>query len=197
MAGRMIGDGWAVSPTGQRRWGTVGAAGLALFTYDPDVESICLLLQHRAEWTSFGNTWAIPGGAREIGETAIEASLRESYEETLMDLSQIHIFEEKITAHMPLDHVLRRHLLSENKIPPYDYEEYTEKQPPGSAWTYTTVLAAVPRPIEVHLTPESIELLWVPLADIENYNLLDAFREALPEILHPDFIDQLHQHFQY
>jgi 8-oxo-dGTP diphosphatase len=40
------------------------------------------LLQHRAAWVDHGNTWGIPGGAIEQGETPIKAALREAEEET-------------------------------------------------------------------------------------------------------------------
>jgi len=44
----------------------------------PDFE---VLLQHRAEWSHFGGTWGVPGGARHEGETAVAAAVREAGEE--------------------------------------------------------------------------------------------------------------------
>lgn len=57
-------------------WGRFGSAGLLAF--DPDRG---IMLQHRAEWSHFGGTWGIPGGARHQGEAAVDAALRESHEE--------------------------------------------------------------------------------------------------------------------
>jgi 8-oxo-dGTP diphosphatase len=39
------------------------------------------LLQHRAPWVHNGDTWGIPGGARDSHETPTEAALREAHEE--------------------------------------------------------------------------------------------------------------------
>ena len=40
-----------------------------------------ILLQHRAPWVHNGDTWGIPGGARDSHETPTEAALREAHEE--------------------------------------------------------------------------------------------------------------------
>jgi 8-oxo-dGTP diphosphatase len=42
-------------------------------------------MQHRAPWVHNGNTWGIPGGARDSHEATLEAALREAYEEIGMD----------------------------------------------------------------------------------------------------------------
>lgn len=47
-----------------------------------------ILLLHRQEHTSHGNTWAIPGGKLEKSETPIEAAIRETMEETGFDISK-------------------------------------------------------------------------------------------------------------
>lgn len=70
------GDAWVVAPTGERYWGRFGAAGL--LAIDPHQG---VLLQHRVSWSHFGDTWALPGGARHEGESAIDGALRESQEE--------------------------------------------------------------------------------------------------------------------
>ncbi|WP_394552170.1 NUDIX domain-containing protein [Agromyces sp. MMS24-JH15] len=70
------GDGWVAGPDGQRYWGRYGAAGLLAISPDREI-----LLQHRAEWSHFGGTWGIPGGARHEDESAIEAAVREAEEE--------------------------------------------------------------------------------------------------------------------
>ncbi len=70
------GDAWVVAPTGERYWGRFGAAGL--LALDPDRG---VLLQHRVSWSHFGDTWALPGGARHEGESATDGALREAAEE--------------------------------------------------------------------------------------------------------------------
>lgn len=73
------GDGWVVCAQGHRHWGRYGAAGLFLVADDS------VLLAHRIFWSHHGNTWGIPGGARDEQETAVEAALREAAEETGLD----------------------------------------------------------------------------------------------------------------
>ncbi|KHK99119.1 NTP pyrophosphohydrolase [Microbacterium mangrovi] len=70
------GDAWVVAPSGERYWGRYGAAGLLLIDAERRI-----LMQHRVEWSHFGGTWALPGGARHEGETARDAALREAGEE--------------------------------------------------------------------------------------------------------------------
>ncbi|MCW2794027.1 MAG: hypothetical protein JWO76_3125 [Nocardioides sp.] len=66
---------WATCYHGHRHWGARGAAGLML------ADRGRVLLQLRAHWTHQGGTWSIPGGARERGESAVQAALREAREE--------------------------------------------------------------------------------------------------------------------
>ena len=70
------GDAWVVAPTGERYWGRFGAAGLLAVDAERGV-----LLQHRVSWSHFGDTWALPGGARHEGESARDGAVREAAEE--------------------------------------------------------------------------------------------------------------------
>lgn len=70
------GDAWVVAPDGTRYWGRFGAAGLLAVDDQRGV-----LLQHRVTWSHFGDTWALPGGARHEGEPACDGALREAAEE--------------------------------------------------------------------------------------------------------------------
>ncbi|MFV0372522.1 NUDIX domain-containing protein [Microbacterium sp.] len=70
------GDAWVEAPDGRRYWGRFGAAGL--LAVDP---ARGILLQHRATWSHFGDTWGLPGGARHAEESAVDAALREAAEE--------------------------------------------------------------------------------------------------------------------
>lgn len=66
---------WATCTRGHAHWGRRGAAGLLL------AERGRVLLQLRARWAHQGGTWSIPGGARERGETWVQAAVREAGEE--------------------------------------------------------------------------------------------------------------------
>ena len=70
------GDAWVVAPSGERYWGAFGAAGLLALD-----EHRGVLLQHRVSWSHYGDTWALPGGARHEGESAGDGALREAAEE--------------------------------------------------------------------------------------------------------------------
>src|SRR4051812_3091566 len=73
---RDSGDAWVEGPDGRRFWGRYGAAGLLVHD-----ETAGILLQHRAEWSHFGGTWGLPGGARHEGESAVDGAIREAEEE--------------------------------------------------------------------------------------------------------------------
>jgi 8-oxo-dGTP diphosphatase len=73
------GDGWVACRCGGKHWGLHGAAGLLL------VRNRTLLLQHRSEWVHNGDTWGIPGGARDSHESPVQAAIREAVEETGID----------------------------------------------------------------------------------------------------------------
>lgn len=77
------GDGWITCAAGHRHWGRFGATGLLLMG-DGQV-----ILQHRAPWTHQGDTWGIPGGARDSHEDAITAALREAAEEAHLSAADI------------------------------------------------------------------------------------------------------------
>ncbi|PSK99368.1 ADP-ribose pyrophosphatase YjhB (NUDIX family) [Murinocardiopsis flavida] len=74
------GDGWVELADGTRRWGLFGAAGLLLHAADA-AGTGHVLLQHRALWSHMGGTWGVPGGARDSGESSLQAALREFGEE--------------------------------------------------------------------------------------------------------------------
>ena len=73
------GDGWIQCACGNKHWGLNGAAGILL------VRRTQILLQHRAPWVHNGDTWGIPGGARDSHESVLEAAIREAKEETGID----------------------------------------------------------------------------------------------------------------
>jgi 8-oxo-dGTP diphosphatase len=66
---------WATCTLGHVHWGPRGAAGLLVASQGQ------ALLQLRARWAHQGGTWSIPGGAKERGESSVDAALREAHEE--------------------------------------------------------------------------------------------------------------------
>jgi 8-oxo-dGTP pyrophosphatase MutT (NUDIX family) len=76
---------WHTCRLGHRHWGRRGAAGLLV------ADRGRVLLQLRAGWAHLGGTWSIPGGARERGETAVEAALREAGEEMAVRAADVEL----------------------------------------------------------------------------------------------------------
>jgi 8-oxo-dGTP pyrophosphatase MutT (NUDIX family) len=144
------GNGWVKCGQGHRHWGRHGAAGLLLRHVDGD-NSVRVLLQHRAAWSHHGDTWGIPGGARDSHESFEEAALREAHEESALDA----------------DLVVVRHSWQDDH----------------DGWKYVTVHA------EVAMLPrlqarglESVELRWVPIADVETMKLHPGFAASWPQV---------------
>jgi 8-oxo-dGTP diphosphatase len=79
------GDGWVDCACGNKHWGLNGAAGILI------VRGTQILLQHRAPWVHNGDTWGIPGGARDSHESTIEGAFREAVEETGIDTSLLTV----------------------------------------------------------------------------------------------------------
>jgi 8-oxo-dGTP diphosphatase len=92
---RDAGNGFVRCSYGHLHWGLHGAAGLLLI--DPERG---VLLQRRAWWVHHGQTWALPGGALEAGETPREAATREAHEEAAISPRAV-----RPTAASTVDHV--------------------------------------------------------------------------------------------
>ncbi len=78
---------------GHRHWGLFGAAGL-LIVRDDEV-----LLQLRSPRTHNGDTWSVPGGARDIRETPARAALREAEEEIGLSPADVELLAEVVDDH--------------------------------------------------------------------------------------------------
>lgn len=147
------GDGW-ITCGDHRHWGLFGAAGLLLVLRDADGAPSHLVLQHRALWSHLGGTWGIPGGALDLDEKPTAGALREASEEAAIDPDAVHIVGTHVLEH--------------------------------PSWTYTTVVADVAPGHRVEpraADPESLEVRWVALRDVDDLTLLPAFGEALPHLL--------------
>ena len=81
------GDGWVECRCGGKHWGKNGAAGLLL------IRDGKIMMQHRAPWVHNGDTWGLPGGARDSHESVAEAAIRESVEETGIDPTHVKVLE--------------------------------------------------------------------------------------------------------
>ncbi|MCT2339821.1 NUDIX domain-containing protein [Corynebacterium sp. p3-SID1056] len=146
----MLGDGngWVTGPNGEKYWGKYGAAGLFLQAGEK------ILLQHRAAWTAQGDTWGIPGGARDSHETATEAALRETVEECAIDPARVQPFKEVVTF-----------------------------EAPGWNYTTVLARTVDGDPLPVKANEESEELRWVPLDAVCELQLHPGFAAALEELI--------------
>ena len=91
------GDGWVECAQGHRHWGRYGAAGLLLHRDTDGAGEV--LLQHRAVWSHHGDTWGLLGGARNSGERAVAAAVREAGEEGGLDAGDVAVHARYDEAH--------------------------------------------------------------------------------------------------
>lgn len=146
------GDGWVFDPDGSRYWGLHGAAGLLLRAPLAD-GTMTVLLQHRAVWSHQGGTWALPGGARDSHESAVDTAVREAGEEAGIGHDDLRVVTTVVTHQAP------------------------------SGWSYTTVIAEVDEPLDTIANGESTELRWVPEPEVTALPLHPAFAGAWPSLL--------------
>ncbi|GAC02720.1 hypothetical protein GONAM_60_00040 [Gordonia namibiensis NBRC 108229] len=145
------GDGWVIDPDGSRYWGVHGAAGLLLRAPLAD-GATGVLLQHRAAWSHQGGTWALPGGARDSHEGAIDTAMREAEEEAGIDSADLRVVAAVVTHESP------------------------------GGWTYTTVIAETDEPVRTVANFESTELRWVEEQHVDQLPLHPAFGRAWPTL---------------
>ncbi|BBZ26455.1 putative 8-oxo-dGTP diphosphatase 3 [Mycolicibacterium madagascariense] len=149
------GDGWVEAEDGAYFWGLHGAAGLLLRA--PGADGVAtVLLQHRAPWSHQGGTWSLPGGARDSHETVEEAAVREAEEEAGLSADQLVVRGAVVTASVA--------------------------GAKGSCWTYTTVIAEAPAPLETVPNRESSELRWVAEDEVADLPLHPGFAASWPRL---------------
>jgi 8-oxo-dGTP diphosphatase len=134
-------------------WGRYGAAGLLLRAPLPEGVT-AVLLQHRAVWSHQGGTWGLPGGARDSHETPDETAIREAHEEAGITPEHVEVRTWKVTARVR-----------------------------GSEWTYTTVIADAPHPLDTVANHESEELRWVAEDEVASLPLHPGLAASWQEIL--------------
>jgi ADP-ribose pyrophosphatase YjhB (NUDIX family) len=108
-----------------------------------------ILLEKRGNEPARGQ-WTIPGGVVEVGESLEEAVLRETLEETGLDVSEPQL----------IDVVDQVHLDAEGRI------EYH----------YVIVDFTVTASGEPRAGSDADELKWVPINEVEGYDLTPSFR---------------------
>ena len=111
-----------------------------------------VLLQHRAAWSHEGGTWSIPGGARDSHEDVVVAAVREAVEEGGLAPDSIAVRTHRRTAGDP------------------------------ETWCYTTVIADAATPLATTANHESVELAWVPEADVAQMPLHPGFSASWPSL---------------
>jgi 8-oxo-dGTP diphosphatase len=111
--------------------------------------SPAVLLQHRAAWSHQGDTWGLPGGARDSHETVEQAAVREAHEEAGLTADQLTVRISVVTAEV--------------------------SGTGGASWTYTTVIADVPAELDTVPNRESSELRWVAEDEVTDLPLHPGF----------------------
>lgn len=134
---------------GRPRWGLYGAAGVLVRHVDDD--GPWYFLARRSEHTHRGGTWAIPGGALDLGESPLDGALREFAEEIGLKLDE------------------------------HGFEVAGVHQDDHGGWSYWTVIVDVAERFDAprSLNWETSEVAWVRRDDIASLELFDAFEATL------------------
>jgi len=116
------------------------------------VDSGKILLVQRGVEPSLGK-WSFPGGAVELGEAVRFAVIRETKEETCLDIELI-------------------------QDTPMDAYDIFERDKQGKLWYHYVLLQFLAKPITGTLKPTSDakDAKWVALKEINNYDLADSVR---------------------
>ena len=145
VSGAGSGNGWVECSRGHRHWGLFGAAGV-LIRGGGNV-----LLQHRAAWSHEGDTWGIPGGARDERESPMAAALREATEEVGIDPGLLRVGGSYADDHG------------------------------GWSYVTVVAHALVPiEKLAAHALAETVGIAWVPDDEVTDYPLHPGFAATWP-----------------
>jgi 8-oxo-dGTP diphosphatase len=145
------GDGFVTLSDGSVRWGRFGAAGV-LARHREESGEVRYFLARRSVHTHRGGTWAIPGGALDMGESPLDGALREFHEEIGLRLDEFEVGE-----------------------------VHQDDHGGWSYWTVTIdVPQSFEAPDS--LGWETAEARWVPAAELPQLDLFDAFRATLEQL---------------
>jgi 8-oxo-dGTP diphosphatase len=149
-------DGFVTLADGSRRWGRYGAAGVLVRHAPPPGEGgeVCYFVALRSQWCHHGGTWAMPGGARNVGESPVDAAVREFAEEIGVSLDEVG----------------------------YEVAELYEDDHGG--WSYWTVVVDVSERFEAPpaFHWETADARWVTRDELAELPLFDAFRTTLERL---------------
>ena len=150
----LSGDGFVTLADGSRRWGRYGAAGVLVRCAGDADGAWSYFLARRSEWCHQGGCWAIPGGALNLGETAVEGALRE--------------FAEEVGA-----------ILADGDFSVVDVHEDDH-----GGWSYWTVIVEVRERFHLPAAVnwETAETGWVRHDRLIELELHDAFRRTLERL---------------
>jgi 8-oxo-dGTP diphosphatase len=109
-----------------------------------------ILLEKRGNEPARGQ-WTIPGGVVEVGESLQNALLRETKEETGLDVKSSALIDVVDQVHLDRDRKIEYH---------YIIIDYVVEVKPG----------------ELKTGSDADELVWVPLGEVEAYDLTPSFR---------------------
>lgn len=142
------GNGWTFCARGHRHWGRFGAAGVLI------TDGSRVVLQHRAAWTHEGGTWALPGGARDSHESAVDAALREAAEEAGIEPAHVAPVHEWVDEHG------------------------------GWSYTTVVARSVVDLAIDpAKVNPESVEVRWWTIDEVAGLPLHSGFAAAWPTLI--------------
>lgn len=147
---RQPGDGWVECACGSRHWGLSGAAGLLLARWDPASGALDAVVLQHRA------LWSDHGGTWGLpgGARAPEESAVEAALRESGEEAGVPAGAVRVLGEHVLDH---------------------------GTWSYTTVLAEAVTAFEPAVTDaESLEVRWVPSAQVAALPLLPAFADAWP-----------------
>lgn len=128
-----------------------------------------ILLGKKDDKSVYAGCWAIPGGGIEEGETKIQATIRETLEETGLDISQYKLFllDDEMTGES--EKILRD--TGEKVIAKMKFSTYGVK-----------IDDRLAKDITVSSNEEFLEFMWADIANIRNIKLTPPSTELFTKL---------------